>query len=128
MANRTYSASTKGGKHSRLWRFQPEIGSAAATRIRAEPQVQGDLTSEHLRMGEIFLVSEEIACKVDAQVREIIGKCYEEALKILQEHRALMDLLVEQLIEFETIEGDVFRQTVTQFAQPTDKKLTLAKT
>ena len=72
--------------------------------------------------------SEEIACKVDAQVREIIGKCYEEALEILQEHRALMDLLVEQLIEFETIEGDVFRQTVTQFAQPTDKKLTLAKT
>ena len=71
--------------------------------------------------------SEEIACKVDVQVREIVGKCYEEALEILQEHRALMDLLVEQLIELETIEGDVFRQTVTQFAQPTEQKLTLAK-
>jgi len=71
--------------------------------------------------------SEEIARQIDAQVREIIGKCYEEALEILEKNRALMDLLVEQLIEQETIDGEVFQQIVTQFTQPADQKLTLAK-
>ncbi len=71
--------------------------------------------------------SEEIASKIDAQVREIIGKCYEKSLEILQENRALMDLLVEQLIEQETIDGEVFRQIVTQNTQPTEQPLTLVK-
>ncbi len=72
--------------------------------------------------------SEEIASQIDAQVREIIGKCYAQALEILQEHRSLMDLLVEQLIEEETIDGEVFRQIVTQNTQPAEQKLSLAKT
>ncbi len=72
--------------------------------------------------------SEEIASQIDAQVREIIGRCYAQALEILQEHRSLMDLLVEQLIEEETIDGEVFRQIVTQNTQPAEQKLSLAKT
>ncbi len=70
--------------------------------------------------------SEEIASKIDAQVREIIGNCYEQALKILQENRTLMDSLVEQLIDQETIDGDSFRQIV-QNAQSTEQQLTLVK-
>ena len=71
--------------------------------------------------------SEEIAKKIDAQVREIVGKCYEQALNILLKNRALMDLLVEQLIEQETIEGEVFRQIVDRDAQAKEPQLTLVE-
>ncbi len=74
--------------------------------------------------GEVFLgrdlmtrsseYSEEIATKVDQQVRGIIFRCYEEARRILRENRDLMDRLVDQLLEQETIEGEEFRQIVSQ--------------
>lgn len=71
--------------------------------------------------------SEEIASKIDAQVREIIGKCYQRALEILQEQRSLMDLLVEQLIEQETIEGDAFRQIVAEHTQLPEQQLAISR-
>jgi len=71
--------------------------------------------------------SEEIASQIDAQVREIIGKCYQRALEILQEQRSLMDLLVEQLIEQETIDGDAFRQIVAEHTQLPEQQLVISR-
>jgi cell division protease FtsH len=71
--------------------------------------------------------SEEIARKIDTEVREIVSKCYKQAVEILEKNRALMDLLVEQLIEQETIDGEVFQQIVTQYTQSIEQPLTLAK-
>ncbi|KJH72019.1 cell division protein FtsH [Aliterella atlantica CENA595] len=71
--------------------------------------------------------SEEIASKIDAQVREIIGKCYQKALEILQEQRSLMDFLVEQLIEQETIDGDAFRQIVDEYTQVDKEQLAVSR-
>jgi len=71
--------------------------------------------------------SEEIASKIDAQVREIIGRCYQKALEILQEQRSLMDFLVEQLIEQETIDGDAFRQIVTERTQLPEQQLAISR-
>ncbi len=67
--------------------------------------------------------SEEIAARIDAQVREIITHCYLMALRLLQENRILMDRLVDMLTEQETIEGDQFRQIVAKYTQRPEQQL-----
>src|SRR4028118_1097947 len=47
--------------------------------------------------------SEDMAIKIDRQVREIAFDCYEEARRIIRENRALVDKLVEALLDEETI-------------------------
>ncbi len=61
--------------------------------------------------------SEEIASHIDRQVRSIIAECYDHAKKVIEDHRALIDQLVDQLIEQETIEGDEFRQIIRNAIQ-----------
>ncbi|BAZ30451.1 FtsH peptidase [Cylindrospermum sp. NIES-4074] len=56
--------------------------------------------------------SEEIAARIDSQVREIVNNCYTKAKEILEEHRIILERLVDLLAEQETIEGDVFRKIV----------------
>ena len=71
--------------------------------------------------------SEEIAARIDSQVREIITNCYQEAKRLLQENRTLMDRLVDLLSEQETIEGDEFRQIVTKYTTTPKQKLTVSR-
>ncbi|HET7685465.1 MAG TPA: ATP-dependent zinc metalloprotease FtsH [Candidatus Limnocylindria bacterium] len=52
--------------------------------------------------------SDEVAAKIDAEVREIIDRAYERAKEALTEHRAVLDRLASLLIEKETIEGEEF--------------------
>jgi cell division protease FtsH len=74
--------------------------------------------------GEVFLgrdwfnrseYSEEIASRIDGQVRSIVAHCYTQAKTIMQENRALIDRLVDLLIEKETIDGEEFRQIVSEY-------------
>jgi cell division protease FtsH len=67
--------------------------------------------------------SEDMAIKIDRQVREIAFDCYEEARRIIRENRALVDKLVEALLDEETIEGDEFRQIVERYTELTKKEL-----
>jgi cell division protease FtsH len=67
--------------------------------------------------------SEEVASKVDRQVREIAFDCYEKARVILRQHRQLLDSLVDMLLEQETIEGEDFRQLVSQSVDLPEKQL-----
>jgi cell division protease FtsH len=66
--------------------------------------------------------SEEVAAKIDRQVRSIAFHCYAEARRIVQENRALIDRLVEILLEQETVDGEEFRKLVADFreGQPQD--------
>jgi hypothetical protein len=52
--------------------------------------------------------SDEVAAKIDAEVREIIDRAYDRAKDALTAHRAVLDKLAEVLIEKETIEADEF--------------------
>jgi cell division protease FtsH len=52
--------------------------------------------------------SDEVAAKIDAEVRGIIDKGYERATEVLNEHRAVLDRLADLLIEKETIEAAEF--------------------
>ncbi|MEY3297286.1 MAG: ATP-dependent metalloprotease [Cyanobacteriota bacterium] len=81
--------------------------------------------------GEVFLgrdwlsrseYSEEVSSRIDAQVRVIVDQCYEEAKRIMRDNRALIDRLVDLLVERETIDGDEFRQIVSEYTVVPDKQ------
>ncbi|MBF2035632.1 MAG: ATP-dependent zinc metalloprotease FtsH [Leptolyngbyaceae cyanobacterium T60_A2020_046] len=83
--------------------------------------------------GEVFLgrnlmprseYSEAMASKIDQQVRAIANHAYTRARQILRENRPLIDHLVDRLLEVETMEGNEFRQIVSQYTHIPDKKLT----
>jgi cell division protease FtsH len=91
----------------------------------------GPLSLEN-QSGEVFLgrdwmnksdYSEEIAAKIDGQVREIINSCYQKARELLQENRIALENLVDLLAEQETIEGEVFRKIVDEYNQVADEKM-----
>ena len=82
------------------------------------------------QQGEVFLgrdwttrseYSESIAARIDAQVREIVEKCYDNAKQIMRDHRTVCDRLVDLLIEKETIDGEEFRQIVAEYAEVPEK-------
>ncbi|MDP5338182.1 MAG: ATP-dependent zinc metalloprotease FtsH2 [Nodularia sp. (in: cyanobacteria)] len=82
------------------------------------------------QQGEVFLgrdwttrseYSESIAARIDAQVREIVEKCYDNAKQIMRDNRTVCDRLVDLLIEKETIDGEEFRQIVAEYAEVPEK-------
>jgi cell division protease FtsH len=83
------------------------------------------------QQGEVFLgrdwmsrseYSDEIAARIDAQVRAIVEHCYDDARRIIRDNRAVIDRLVDLLIEKETIDGEEFRQIVAEYAEVPEKE------
>ena len=66
--------------------------------------------------------SEEIASRIDAQVREIVEQCHQNARQIIRDHRVAIDRLVDLLIEKETIDGDEFRQILSEYTDIPEKE------
>ena len=66
--------------------------------------------------------SEEIASRIDAQVREIVGQCHQNARQIIRDNRVAIDRLVDLLIEKETIDGDEFRQILSEYTDIPEKE------
>ncbi len=80
--------------------------------------------------GEVFLggnwgarseYSDEVAAQIDQQVREIVSQCHRETLQIMRENRSVIDRLVDILIEKETIDGEEFRQIVSEYTVVPEK-------
>jgi len=77
--------------------------------------------------GEVFLgrdwlrslphYSQDTGNRIDHQVRELACGALQRAITLLRPRRSLMDALVEQLIEEETIEGERFRVAVEAWQQ-----------
>ena len=81
--------------------------------------------------GEVFLgaglmtraeYSEQVAARIDEQVRQIVEHCHDDAKQIIRENRVLIDRLVDLLIEKETIDGKEFRQIVAEYTYVPDKE------
>ncbi|MDC0833725.1 cell division protein FtsH [Leptolyngbya valderiana BDU 20041] len=81
--------------------------------------------------GEVFLgrdlmtrseYSEDIAARIDAQVRTIVEQCYDDACRIMRDNRAVIDRLVDLLVEKETIDGEEFRQIVAEYTDVPEKE------
>ena len=51
---------------------------------------------------------EEVAGKIDREVKKIIDECYQKAKDIIQEHRAVLDACAQLLLEKEKITGEEF--------------------
>nr|YP_009541792.1 cell division protein [Neogoniolithon spectabile]AYR06001.1 cell division protein [Neogoniolithon spectabile] len=65
--------------------------------------------------------SDEIAIKIDTQVKTIVAACHEKALQIIKDNRVIIDYVVDLLIERETIEGDEFRNIIEKYTKIPDK-------
>ncbi|MBO4213199.1 MAG: hypothetical protein J5894_03695, partial [Clostridia bacterium] len=68
--------------------------------------------------GEVFLgrdfsstpnYSEEVAAKIDEEVRAIITNAYNKAVEVLTENRAKLDFVADFLVKNEVMDGDQFK-------------------
>ena len=81
--------------------------------------------------GEVFLggglmsraeYSEEIASRIDDQVRTIAEQGHELARQLIRDNREVIDRVVDLLIEKETIDGEEFRQIVAEYTNVPEKE------
>nr|YP_009774011.1 cell division protein [Caulacanthus okamurae]QIZ74628.1 cell division protein [Caulacanthus okamurae] len=65
--------------------------------------------------------SDEVAIKIDKQIQEIVQECHYNTLKIIKDNRVVIDRLVDLLIEKETIDGDEFREIISEYTPVPEK-------
>ncbi|HEX3048525.1 MAG TPA: cell division protein FtsH, partial [Bacillota bacterium] len=79
--------------------------------------VLGYMTFGHGHEEQIFLgrdiardknYSEEIAAKIDREIKRIMDEAFEKSTLIIKEHRDLLDRIAKELLEKETIESEEF--------------------
>ncbi|OGY23890.1 MAG: cell division protein FtsH [Candidatus Woykebacteria bacterium RBG_13_40_15] len=63
-------------------------------------------------LGDPKPLSESLASKVDAEVGKIINDSFTKAKKILKENKEKLDLVANELLQKETLEGDEFEEIV----------------
>ena len=69
--------------------------------------------------GQAYLdCSQETSAKVDNEVKKLLNRVYEEAKKMLEDHRTLLDEISEYLLVKETITGEELMAYVNADKQP----------
>jgi cell division protease FtsH len=102
-----------------------EITTGAANDIEKATQIARDMVTEYgmsdvlgpqqlgQKNGEVFLgrdyghqanYSDEVAARIDEEVRRIIEEAHLEAAAILETHRETLDMIATQLVEKETLD------------------------
>ena len=90
----------------------------------------GPIALEDESNGQVFLggtmnqdseYAESIADRIDDEVCKIINYCEEKALQIILDNRVIIDLIVERLLDVETMEGDEFRELLSSYTILPDK-------
>jgi cell division protease FtsH len=84
----------------------------------------GPIALEDNNNEQIFLGGENdaITDRIDTEVCKIINHCEQVATKIIIDNRVIIDLIVEKLLDAETITGDEFRELVKEYTIPPVKK------
>ncbi|MBQ8804490.1 MAG: ATP-dependent zinc metalloprotease FtsH [Tyzzerella sp.] len=72
-----------------------------------------DSNSEEVFVGRDFAQAgrgygEEVAGKIDSEIKRIIDECYKEAKRIIEEHRNVLESCAKLLLEKEKITGEEF--------------------
>merc|ERR1711862_766472 len=84
----------------------------------------GPIALEDESNGQVFLggtmtydseCAESITDRIDDEVCKIINYCEEKALQIILDNRVIIDLVVERLLDIETMEGDEFRELLSTY-------------
>nr|YP_010619153.1 Cell division protein FTSH [Pterosiphonia complanata]WAX03166.1 Cell division protein FTSH [Pterosiphonia complanata] len=66
-------------------------------------------------MGNTNEYSDEIAIKIDNQIKIIVDECHDKTRNIIRNNRVIIDKLVDILIEKETINGNEFIKIIEQY-------------
>ena len=74
-------------------------------------------------MGGSSQYSEDVASRIDMQIRSIIQHCHDETVQIIKDNRVVIDQLVDILIEKETISGEEFRNIVAEYTPLPEKSV-----
>jgi cell division protease FtsH len=84
----------------------------------------GPIALEDNNNEQIFLGGDNdaITDRIDTEVCKIINHCEQVATKIILDNRVIIDLIVEKLLDAETINGDEFRELLQQYTIPPVKK------
>ncbi len=61
--------------------------------------------------------SEAVAEEIDGEVRSIVNQAYEDAKRLIIDHRPMLDTLAERLLEVETLDGEEFATLMNQSMQ-----------
>jgi cell division protease FtsH len=64
----------------------------------------------------------EMSNRIDMEVCRIINHCEQLATRIVKDNRVIIDLIVERLLDAETLNGEEFRQLVYEYTIPPIKK------
>jgi cell division protease FtsH len=85
----------------------------------------GPIALEDENTGQIFLggnmsqgsdaYAENIADRIDDEVCKIINYCEQKAIEIVMDNRVIIDLIVERLLDVETMDGDEFRELLSKY-------------
>ena len=85
----------------------------------------GPIALEDENTGQIFLggnmsqgseaFAENIADRIDDEVCKIISYCEQKAIEIVMDNRVIIDLIVERLLDVETMDGDEFRELLSKY-------------
>lgn len=74
-----------------------------------------DDNNEQMFLGGGGEYNEAVADRIDAEVCKIVNHCEQIAIEIILDNRVIIDLVVEQLLDAETIDGSEFRELVGQY-------------
>ena len=128
---------TLGGRAAEQVVFgQPEVTTGASNDLQQVTNLArqmvtrfgmsniGPIALEDENSGQVFLggsmiqdneYAENLADRIDEQVCKIITYCEKKAIEIIIDNRVIVDLLVEKLLDTETMEGEEFRKLVSTY-------------
>lgn len=84
----------------------------------------GPMALEDENTGQVFLggnmsqgseYAENIADRIDDEVCKIINYCEQKAIEIISDNRVIIDLIVERLLDVETMDGEEFRELLSTY-------------
>jgi len=74
-----------------------------------------DDNNEQMFLGGGSEYNEAVADRIDTEVCKIVNHCEQIATEIILDNRVIIDLVVEKLLDAETIDGSEFREIVGQY-------------
>ena len=119
---------TLGGRVTERVVFgEPEVTTGASNDLRQATTIArqmvtrygmssiGPIALENDNNEQMFLSNESFTNRIDNEVCKIINYCEQKATRIIFENRILIDLIVEKLLDVETLDGNEFRDLIEKY-------------
>jgi cell division protease FtsH len=87
-----------------------ELGPLALGQNESQPFLGRDF-------GHVKDYSDDVASKIDSEIRRFVEEAHDEAREIITKHRDKLDLMVERLLEKEVLEKDEVEEIFAEVAK-----------